>query len=142
MKSVFVNLRPALFKLHHRQGCSSPVESRTGRTTFVMFLLLLFLLFLSPGQAAQRPIRIGVVSMITPVDTVEYYQAIIDYISEKIGRPVEMLYRKTYDEMDRILEQGGVDAAFICSAPYIEDKKKFGAELLVAPQVDGSPFYR
>jgi phosphonate transport system substrate-binding protein len=80
--------------------------------------------------------------MITPVDTVEYYQAIIDYISEKIGRPVEMLYRKTYDEMDRILEQGEVDAAFICSAPYIDDKRKFGAELLVAPQVDGSPFYR
>jgi len=142
MKSVFVNLRPALFKLHHRQGCSSPAESWTGRTIFVMVSLTIFLLFLSPGQAAQRPIRIGVVSMITPVDTVEYYQDIIDYISEKIGQPVEMQYRKTYDEMDRMLEQGDVDAAFICGAPYIEDKRKFGAELLVAPQVDGSPFYR
>jgi phosphonate transport system substrate-binding protein len=107
-----------------------------------MFSLFLFLLFLSPGQTAQRPIKIGVVSMITPVDTVEYYQNIIDYISEKIGQPVEMLYRKTYDEMDRMLEQGEVDAAFICSSPYIVDKKKFGVELLVAPQVDGSPFYR
>jgi phosphonate transport system substrate-binding protein len=80
--------------------------------------------------------------MITPVGTVEYYQDIIDYISEKIDQPVEMHYRMTYDEMDRMLEQGEVDAAFICSAPYIEDKKKFGAELLVAPQVDGNPFYR
>ncbi len=80
--------------------------------------------------------------MITPVDTVEYYQDIIAYISEKIGQPVEMQYRKTYDEMDRMLEQGEVDAAFICGAPYIDDKRKFGAELLVAPQVDGSPFYR
>jgi len=108
----------------------------------VIFLLPIFLLFFSPGQAAQSPIRIGVVSMITPVDTVEYYQDIIDYISEKIGQPVEMHYRMTYDEMDRMLEQGEVDAAFICSAPYIEDKTKFGAELLVAPQVDGNPFYR
>jgi phosphonate transport system substrate-binding protein len=80
--------------------------------------------------------------MTTPVDSVEYYQDIIDYISDKIGQPVEMLYRKTYDEMDRMLEQGEVDAAFICGAPYIEDKKNFGAELLVVPQVDGSPFYR
>ncbi len=80
--------------------------------------------------------------MITPVDTVEYYQFIIDYISEKIGHPVEMQYRKTYEEMDRMLEQGEVDAAFICSAPYIVDKKKFGAELLVVPLVDGIPFYR
>jgi phosphonate transport system substrate-binding protein len=80
--------------------------------------------------------------MITPLDTVEYYQDIIDYISEKIGQPVEMEYRKTYDEMDKLLEKGSVDAAFICSAPYVEDKMKFGAELLVAPQVDGSPYYR
>ena len=141
MKSVFMSLRPALIKLHRRQGCCSPAESWTGRTIFAMFLLV-FLFFLSPGQAAQRPIRIGVVSMITPVDTVEYYQDIIDYISEKIGQPVEMEYRKTYDEMDRLLEKGSVDAAFICSAPYVEDKRKFGVELLVVPQVDGSAFYR
>ncbi len=142
MKSVFVSLRSDQFKLNRHQGCCSPAKSWTGRTIFLIFSLLLFLLFLCPGQAAQRPIRIGVVSMITPVDTVKYYQDIIDYISEKIGQPVEMQYRKTYDEMDRMLEQGEIDAAFICSAPYIEDKRKFGAELLVVPQVDGSPFYR
>ena len=142
MKSVFFSLHSALFKLHRRHECYSPEESWTGRAFFIMFSLLFFLLFLTPGQTAQRPIRIGVVSMITPVDTVEYYQDIIDYISEKIGQPVEMHYRKTYDEMDRMLEQGKVDAAFICSAPYIEDKRKFGVELLVAPQVSGSPFYR
>jgi phosphonate transport system substrate-binding protein len=142
MKSVFVNLRSTLFKLDHRQEYSSPVKPWAGRAIFVMVSLTIFLLFFNPGQASQRPIRIGVVSMITPVGTVEYYQEIIDYISEKIGQPVEMQYRKTYDEMDRLLEQGEVDAAFICSAPYIEDKRQFGAELLVAPQVDGSPFYR
>ncbi len=142
MKSVFVNLRPSLFKLPRRQGCSSPAESWSVRTIFVIFLLFLVMLILSPGKAAQRPIRIGVVSMITPVGTVKYYQDIIDYISEKIGQPVEMQYRKTYDEMDRMLEQGEVDAAFICGGPYVEDKMKFGAELLVVPQVDGNPFYR
>ena len=141
MKSVFVSLWPAQFE-HRRQRRCSPSEFWTGRTYFIMFSLLIFLLFLSPGQAAQRPIRIGVVSMITPVDTVEYYQDIIGYISEKIGQPVEMEYRKTYDEMDRLLEKGSVDAAFICGSPYVDNKKKFGAELLVAPQVDGSPFYR
>ncbi len=80
--------------------------------------------------------------MITPVGTVDYYQDLIDYISTKIGQPVEMEYRKTYDEMDRMLEGGRVDAAFICSAPYVEDKSKFGVELLAVPQVDGKPFYK
>ncbi len=115
-----------------------------GGIVLLFFLLLIVLtpLSLDRAQAIQRPLRIGVVSMITPVGTVDYYQDIIDYISEKIGQSVEMEYRKTYDEMDRMLEQGSVDAAFICSAPYVVDKRKFGAELLVAPQLNGKPFYK
>ncbi len=94
------------------------------------------------SQDNHDSVRIGVVSMITPVDTVKYYQEIIDYIANRMDVPVEMVYRKTYDEMDRMLETGEVDAAFICSAPYVQDKRKFGAELLVAPQVNGSVFYK
>ncbi len=61
----------------------------------VIFLVLLSILFfLSPlySQNTQKPIKIGVVSMITPVDTVMYYQEIIDYIAEKINMPVELVY--------------------------------------------------
>jgi phosphonate transport system substrate-binding protein len=109
---------------------------------FVSFYFITILSSSLFGQNNQPPVRIGVVSMITPVDTVKYYQEIIDYISARMDVPVEMVYRKTYDEMDRMLEKGDVDAAFICSAPYVEDKRKFGAELLVAPQVDGNVFYK
>lgn len=91
--------------------------------------------------AQQEPIRIGVSSMITPVDTVKYYQEIIDYIGGQIGQPVQMVHRRTYDEMDRLLERGEVKIAFICSAPYVKDREKFGVELLVAPSVNGSPKY-
>jgi len=94
------------------------------------------------AQNVRSSVKIGVVSMITPRHTVEYYQDIIDYLSAKLHMPVEMVFRKTYDEMDKMLEKGEVDAAFICSSPYVEDRKKFGAELLVAPQVNGSVMYR
>lgn len=109
---------------------------------FVMTALFSFMSSSLPGQNLHEPARIGVVSMITPRHTVEYYQDIIDYMSEKLHMPVEMVFRKTYDEMDRLLEKGEVDAAFICSAPYVEDRKRFGAELLVAPQVSSSLFYK
>ena len=113
------------------------------RKIAIIFLIFFIGAFYLPstGSGAEKPVRIGVVSMITPVGTVEYYQEIIDYISDKLGRPVDMVYRKTYDEMDRLLEKGDIDAAFICSAPYVEDKRKFGAELLVVPQVNGKVFY-
>ncbi len=79
--------------------------------------------------------------MITPVDAVKYYQAVIDYIGEQIHRPVQMVHRRTYDEMDTLLEQGQVNVAFICSAPYVKNREKFGVELLVAPSVNGRAIY-
>jgi phosphonate transport system substrate-binding protein len=73
--------------------------------------------------------------MITPVDTVKYYQEIIDYIGARIQQPVQMVHRRTYEEMDGLLERGEVKIAFICSAPYVKDRERFGVELLVAPTV-------
>jgi phosphonate transport system substrate-binding protein len=115
---------------------------RPGRIIGCFLLgVFLFLPLSSYAQSEKKPIRIGVASMITPVDAVKYYQEIVDYISEKLGEPVEMVLRRTYDEMDRMLEKGKVDAAFICSAPYVKNRREFGVELLAAPQVNGTPFY-
>jgi len=94
------------------------------------------------SPAPQEPIRIGVSSMITPVDTVKYYQEIIDYIGARIRQPVRMVHRRTYEEMDGLLERGEVKIAFICSAPYVKDRERFGVELLVAPSVNGSTRYQ
>jgi phosphonate transport system substrate-binding protein len=89
----------------------------------------------------QAPLKIGVASMITPVDAVKYYQDVIDYIGEQISQPVQMVHRRTYDEMDSLLEKGEVKIAFICSAPYVKNREQFGVELLVAPSVNGKPIY-
>ncbi len=94
------------------------------------------------GKAVQRPpLKIGVAAMITPFDSVKYYQDIVDYIGQKLGIPVQMVYRMNYADMDRLLERGEVKAAFICSGPYVKDHDKFGVELLSAPVVNGKPAY-
>lgn len=110
---------------------------------FIPLLVLLTVLYLpvSAEIRAEPPIKIGVASMITPVDAVKYYQEIIDYLGEQLGRPVRMVHRRTYDEMDTLLEKGEVNIAFICSAPYVKNREQFGVELLVAPSVDGKPLY-
>ncbi len=111
----------------------------TGSATVI--LALLFVMAFAASGHAQRTVRIGVASMITPVEAVKYYQDIVDYIGERLGIPVEMVHRRTYDEMDKLLEKGHVQAAFICSAPYVKNRRAFGVELLVAPEVRGSVFY-
>ncbi|MFZ5997208.1 MAG: phosphate/phosphite/phosphonate ABC transporter substrate-binding protein [Nitrospirota bacterium] len=112
----------------------------------IIFLLLITPLLVSPVPSnvfsqQKEPIKIGVSSMITPVDTVKYYQEIIDYIGEQIKQPVQMVHRRTYGEMDTLLEGGEVEVAFICSAPYVKNREKFGVELLVAPSVNGKAAY-
>ena len=110
------------------------------KLSFLCILLLLSNAF--PLKADQETLRAGVASMITPVSAVKYYQQVVQYLGKKLGLPAEMVHRTTYDEIDVMLEDGLVDFAFICSAPYVIDSEKFGVELLVAPLVNNEPFYR
>lgn len=114
--------------------------------THQRFLVLAILLTLSTTFGTQamaaETLRAGVASMITPVSAVKYYQQAVEYLGLKLGMPAEMVHRTTYDEIDVLLEEGRLDVAFICSSPYVLDKKKFGVELLVAPQVNNAPYYR
>jgi len=93
------------------------------------------------AEGPKEVIKIGVASMITPVDAVKYYQEIVDYIGEQINQPVQMVHRRTYEEMDSLLERGEVKVAFICSSPYVRNRERFGIELLVAPKVNGRTIY-
>jgi phosphonate transport system substrate-binding protein len=93
-----------------------------------------------PDQS-QKALRIGMGAMITPKDGYIYYQRLQKYIEKKLGQPVQLVDRENYDEMNGLLETGGVDAAFVCAGPYIEGKKKFGMELLAMPLVKGKPIY-
>ena len=102
--------------------------------------LLVMLVAVSAAVAAE-PVKIGVAAMISPKETVRFYKQLVDYIGAKMGSPIEMVQKENYDEMDGMLEKGEVQVAFLCSGPYVKDHAKFGAELLVAPQSYGQPFY-
>lgn len=90
---------------------------------------------------AAEPLKIGLAAMISPKETVRYYKEMLDYVGQKMGRPVEMVQKPNYDEMDAALERGELSVAFVCAGPYVRDRSRFGAELLVAPQSYGKPFY-
>jgi len=93
------------------------------------------------ARAEEPPLKIGLAAMISPKETIIYYNGLLGYVGQKLGRKVEMVQYRTYDEMDVALEKRELDIAFVCSGPYVRDHDKFGAELLVAPQSYGKPFY-
>ncbi len=94
-------------------------------------------------RSPEHPtLKVAVGAMISPKETFVYYRQLLDYISGNLGRDIELVQRKTYQEINELLGQGQIDLAFICSGPYVTGKEKYGFELLATPQVQGSHFYR
>lgn len=89
----------------------------------------------------KKSIRVAVGAMITPEESFVYYKAMLDYIGKKLKRPVEYVERKTYAEVNDLIEKRKIDFAFVCSGPYVEGKRKFGMELLAAPVAYGESVY-
>ena len=86
-------------------------------------------------------VRIAVGGMITPREGFAYYRRLLDYLGEKLSRPVEFVDRDDYAEINALLELGRVDIAFVCGGPYVDAHDAFGLELLVAPQAYGESVY-
>jgi len=82
-----------------------------------------------------------VAAMISPKETFVYYRELLAYLGVRLGRPVELIQRKTYGEIDELLGKGLIDLAFLCSGPYAAGKDQYGFELLATPEIHGSHLY-
>lgn len=87
------------------------------------------------------PLRLAVAAIISPQGTVESYGGLATYLGQKLGRPVELVQRRTYAEANELIERGQVDLAFVCTSAYVAGHNDFGMELLLAPEVNGEQVY-
>jgi phosphonate transport system substrate-binding protein len=95
----------------------------------------------SKTDPATTPLRIAVAAMFSPEETLSVYQELMDYIANKLGRPVELKQRRTYQEVNDMLGTGKLDAAILCSGPYVHARRQYGIQLLAVPVIHGSPTY-
>jgi len=96
----------------------------------------------TPAEQDVRPLRVAIAAVISPQGSAESYAPLLDYLSDKLNRPVERVQRRTYAEVNELLRTGEVDLAFVCTSSYLLGKREFGLELLAAPQVNGETTYR
>jgi len=97
-----------------------------------------------PAEAQQpdvKPVRFAVGGMITPKEGLSFYRDFLRYIQEKIGTKVDYVDREGYSEINEMLKNGQLEAAFVCSGPYVDGHSQFGLELLAAPQAYGATVY-
>ncbi|MEW6140198.1 MAG: phosphate/phosphite/phosphonate ABC transporter substrate-binding protein [Thermodesulfobacteriota bacterium] len=97
-----------------------------------------------PDTSARGPddLKVAVASMVSPKESFVYYRELLDYLSKRLDRKVELVQRKTYREVNDLLKRGLIDLAFICSGPYAASRGEDGFELLAAPEISGSHFYQ
>ncbi len=93
------------------------------------------------AEADVVPLRIAVAAIISPQGTVESYTELANYLAAKLARPVQLIQRRTYAEVNALVAADAVDLAFVCTSAYIDGHDQFGMTLLVAPTINGAAVY-
>jgi phosphonate transport system substrate-binding protein len=87
------------------------------------------------------PLRVAIAAVISPKGNVDSYGPLLEYLGEELNRPVKLVQRRTYAEINELIKNGEVDIGFVCTSAYVAGARDFGMELLAAPQVAGETVY-
>jgi phosphonate transport system substrate-binding protein len=94
-----------------------------------------------PGSD-KRILRVAVSAMSSPRETFSSYEDIIKYIAGSLDIPYEFHQRRTYREINNLIETGQLDFAFICSGAYAELSPDASIEILAVPVTRGNTWYQ
>lgn len=97
------------------------------------------LMVISHGQAEEDSFRFG----LTPVflsDDLELLTRLSSYLAAAMDGPVELVTRRTYQEITAMLVSGQVHGAWICGYPYVQFQDEL--RLVAAPSWHGRPLYQ
>lgn len=88
-------------------------------------------------------VKVAIASVVSPKESYVYYEEMIQYISQKLHGPVKTVQRRSYQEINQLIQNNEIDFAFICGGAYIDNDGNTtpGMKLLVAPQVYGNITY-
>lgn len=89
--------------------------------------------------AANGPIRFG----LTPVfltNDLELLGRLQSYLQRATGHPIELVTRRTYQEITTLLTTSQLDAAWICGFPYVAHRSEL--QLVAVPLWHHKPLYR
>lgn len=102
----------------------------------------------APAETSTRPggmpsplLRVAIAAVISPRGTVQSYSLFLNYLGQRLGRPVQLVQGRTYQEVNNLLRDRAVDVALVCSGAYVQGHRDFDMEILAAPEVDGETVY-
>jgi phosphonate transport system substrate-binding protein len=92
-----------------------------------------------PLKAATSVVSFGLNPLFLDSD-IQLLSLIQAYLQERLGKPVQLVRRRTYQEITAMLLSGQLDAAWICDDPYVQHQDQLA--LLAVPVYRGNPLYQ
>jgi phosphonate transport system substrate-binding protein len=88
---------------------------------------------------AQSPVYFGLTPVFLDSD-IKLLAALEAYLAGRLGRPVSLVKRRTYQEITAMLLSEQLDAAWICGFPLVQHPDQLS--LVAVPVWQGKPLYR
>lgn len=94
---------------------------------------------MAKAEASEKTISFG----LTPVfltNDLELLTKLKSYLERATGRTVQLVQRRTYEEITALLVSGQLQAAWICGYPFVQYRDRLS--LVAVPVWNGKPLYR
>jgi len=91
------------------------------------------------GAAAAETLRFGLTPVFLTSD-LELLELLRTYLAKQLSRPIELVQRRTYQEITALLLSEQLTAAWICGFPYVQYREHL--RLLAVPVWRGRPLYQ
>jgi phosphonate transport system substrate-binding protein len=95
--------------------------------------------FARSARGADGPLRFGLTPVFLDSD-VQLLAALQRYLENQLLSPVELVKRRTYQEITLLLLSGQLDAAWICGFPFVQYREQLA--LVAVPLYRGQPLYQ
>ncbi len=89
----------------------------------------------------KKTFKVAIAAILSPRGTVDSYQPLLKYLKQRLDRPVQLVQRRTYGEINDLIARNAVDMAFICTGAYLDSLPKKQMTLLAVPQIGNKLTY-
>lgn len=93
----------------------------------------------TPAVYATTPVTMGLTPVFLDSD-IRLLAQLETYLARRLERPVQLVQRRTYQEITALLIAGALDTAWICGLPFVRNRERL--QLTGVPVYRGSPTYR
>jgi phosphonate transport system substrate-binding protein len=114
-------------------------KARVTRRDMLAGLAAAALLWRMNPARADEAISIGLNPLFLDSD-IQLLSLLETYLAERLGRPVQLIKRRTYQEITALLLSGQLDAAWVCDDPYVQHEDQLA--LLAVPLYRHEPLYQ